>query len=67
MEWQMYFSKNISGVNPVVMNYKIRYTKNQSAWGQLGIALHGQTAFPLLFVVAEKQKNSLDMQGYVQG
>ena len=26
MEWQMYFSENVPGVNLVVMNYKIRLT-----------------------------------------
>ena len=26
----MYFSDNLPGVNPVVMNYKIRHNKNQS-------------------------------------
>ena len=32
MEWQMYFSaENLPGVNPVVMNYKIRHSKNQTA------------------------------------
>ena len=31
MEWQMYFLENISGVNPVVMNYKIGRNKNQLA------------------------------------
>ena len=32
MECQMYFSaENLPGVNPVVMNYKIRHTKNRSA------------------------------------
>ena len=30
MEWQMYFSKNILGVNPVVINYKIRHNNNRS-------------------------------------
>ena len=27
----MYFSENLPGVNPVVMNYKIRHNKNQPA------------------------------------
>ena len=27
----MYFSKNILGINPVVMNYKIIHNKNQPA------------------------------------
>ena len=29
MEWQMYISKNILGVNSVVTNYKIRHNKNR--------------------------------------
>ena len=31
MEWQMYLSENLLGVNLVVMNYKIRHNKNQPA------------------------------------
>ena len=31
MEWQMYFSENLPGVNLVVMNYKIRRNKNWPA------------------------------------
>ena len=29
MEWQMYFSENLPGVNLVVMNHKIRHNKNR--------------------------------------
>ena len=31
MEWKMYFSENLPGVNPVVMTYKIRHNKNRPA------------------------------------
>ena len=58
----MYFSENLLVVNPVVMT---RY--DIIGISQPGIVLCGQTAFPLLFVVAEKGKHSLDMRGYVQG
>ena len=30
-DWQMYFSDNLRGVNPVVMNYKMRHNKNDKA------------------------------------
>ena len=30
MELQMYFSENLPGVNPVVMNYKIRHKTRQA-------------------------------------
>ena len=57
----MYFSENLLVVNPVVMTiYDIIII------GQRDILLHGQIAFPLLFVVAENRKHSLGMQGYVQ-
>ena len=31
MEWQMYFSKNIPGINPVVMNYKIESASDEAS------------------------------------
>ena len=58
LEWsRMYLSQNLTGVNPVVMNYKIRHDKIGLRRGQRGIVLRDQTTFPLLFVVAEKRKN----------
>ena len=47
-----YASENFLEVNPVMMNYKIRHNKNRRVRYSLAWPL-----FPLLFVVAEKQKN----------
>ena len=62
MEWQICFSENHPGVNPVVMNYKIRHNKKRPArYIHLGIVSRGQTSFLLLFMVAEKWKNTVWM------
>ena len=60
MEWQTYFSKNIPGVNPVAMNYKIRHNKNQPR------DVHGQTAFYVFCGGRKIGKYGMDMQGYMQ-
>ena len=44
----MYFSKNIPGVNLVVMNYKIRHNKNQPATRPARYSLRGQSAFSVI-------------------
>ena len=56
----MYFSKNIPGVNPVAMNYKIRHNKNQPC------DVCGQTAFFVFGGGRKTGKYGMDMQGYVQ-
>ena len=38
MECQMYFSKNILRVNPVVMNYKIRHIANKKRPARYNLA-----------------------------
>ena len=65
IEFQMYFSKDIPGVNPVVMNCKIRQIGLQR--GQRGIVVHDQTAFSVICGGIKTGKHSLDMRGYVQG
>ena len=50
----MYFSENLPGVNPLVMNYKTRLNKNQPA----RYSLAWPDRFLLLFVMAEKWKNT---------
>ena len=49
------FLQEYPRINPVAMNYKIRYNKNRGK-GAIVLVLHGQTAFPLLFVVAENRE-----------
>ena len=49
------FLKEHPVVNPMVMNYKIRYN-NRPATRPVRYKLRSQTAFSILFVVAEKRK-----------
>ena len=53
----MYFSKNIPGVKPVVMNYKITHIKNRPATRPARCSLAWPDRFFCIFVVAEKRKN----------
>ena len=56
----MHFAKNIPGVNPVVMNYKIKHNKNWLATRSARYSLvWPKLLFPLLFVVVEKKKNTV--------
>ena len=58
----MYFSpENLPGVNPVVINYKIRI-------GQQGIVLRSQTAFSVFICGGRKtEEYGVDIRGYMQG
>ena len=61
-----YFSENYPGVNPVVMNYKIRYNKNRPLTRQVrySLACVAGPLFLLIFVVAvssKMEKHGLDM------
>ena len=55
MKRQMYFSEKLPGVNPVVMSYKIRHSKNQPATRPARYSVSWPDLIPL-FVMAEKWK-----------
>ena len=61
----VFLSRESSGANPVMMNYKIRHNMNLPATRPARYSLAWPDHFPLLFVVAEK--HGLDMQDYMQG
>ena len=60
----MYFSENLPGVNPMVMNYKIRHNKNRPA--KYGLAWPDRF-FVIICGSRKTVKYGLDMRGYVQG
>ena len=64
MEWQMYFTENFMGVNPVVMNYNIRHNKNRPARYSLAWP---DRFFHYYLQWQKTEKHGLDMRGYVQG
>ena len=62
----MYFSENLLGVNPVVMNYKIRY-KNRPAMRPTRYGLASPGYFFRYYCGGRKTKiHGLDMRGYMQ-
>ena len=65
----MYFSaENLPGVNPVVMNYKIRHSKNQSAMRPGRISLAWADHFSHYYLWWQKNgKHGLVMRDYMQG
>ena len=60
----MYFSAENLSVNPVVMNYKIRYNKNRPARYSFAWP---DCCFVIIYAGRRTEKHGLDMQGYVQG
>ena len=72
LECQMYFSENLPGVNPVVMNYKIRHNKSRSTMRLAMRPAKYSLAWPDCFFViicsgSKTDKHGLDMWGYVRG
>ena len=53
----MYFSENLPGINPVVMNYKIRHNKNQPATRPARYSLVWPDRFFNIICGGIKQKN----------
>ena len=63
----MYFSENLLGINPVVMNYKIRYNKNQPAMRPTRYSLAWSGYFFRYYCGGRKTEiHGLDMRGYMQ-
>ena len=57
----MYFSKNILGVNPVVMNYKIKPNKNRPAMWPARYSLVWPNYFSVIICGGRKiRKHGLD-------
>ena len=64
----MYFSKNILGVNPVVMNYKITHEQNRPATRPVRHSLAWPDCLFCYYLWWQKmEKHSLDMGSYMQG
>ena len=64
----MNFSENLPGINPVVMNYKIRHNKNRPVMRPVRYGLVWPDHFSVIICGGRKMvKQDLDMLGYMQG